>query len=161
MDILFIEGVFKLIGKTGCGCLSVFLVIFVGLIFLGIVGSFIDTDNIDQSSKPKRIDYKAPVRKETAEKWFEGGNLHKATISQWKKATYRNKLATAGDWLAATKWKGHINSMDDFNRLKVKAAVLVNAIDGSIKVDEIDEIESMVISEIVTLIIISSYGLGP
>jgi len=31
-------------------------------------------------------------------KWYEGGNLHSANVSQWQRAKYSNKLATAGDW---------------------------------------------------------------
>ena len=34
--------------------------------------------------------------------WFEGGTLHKATVAQWRKATYQNRLATAADFVAAT-----------------------------------------------------------
>ncbi len=29
--------------------------------------------------------------------WYEGGNLHRATVSEWKRATWANKIATAGD----------------------------------------------------------------
>jgi hypothetical protein len=31
-------------------------------------------------------------------KWYEGGNLHKATVQVWSQSAYSNKLATAGDW---------------------------------------------------------------
>ncbi len=31
-------------------------------------------------------------------KWYEGGSLHKASVSEWRSAPYGNKLATAGDW---------------------------------------------------------------
>ena len=30
--------------------------------------------------------------------WYSGGSLHKATVGQWKTASYDNKLATAADW---------------------------------------------------------------
>ncbi|MCP4259081.1 MAG: hypothetical protein GY774_16470 [Planctomycetes bacterium] len=33
-----------------------------------------------------------------ADVWYEGGNLHKATIKEWNDASYRNRLATAADW---------------------------------------------------------------
>lgn len=68
----------------------------------------------------------------SSEKWFEGGNLHKATIAQWKTATYRNKLATASDWLGASKWKGHLKSPRDFDRLKAKAEKLVVEVDAGV-----------------------------
>lgn len=31
--------------------------------------------------------------------WFEGGNLHKASLATWSKANYRNKLATSADFI--------------------------------------------------------------
>lgn len=39
-------------------------------------------------------------RSSTAKKeaWYEGGTLHSASLTQWRAATYRNKLATAADW---------------------------------------------------------------
>ncbi len=62
-------------------------------------------------------------------KWLQGGNLHRATLAEWQNASYRNKLATASDWLAGTRWEGHLNSLDDFDRLKVKAQMLVEGVD--------------------------------
>lgn len=75
----------------------------------------------------------APVsREQTLEqkvRWFDGGNLHSATVGQWREATYQNKLATAADWLAATKWKGHINTPDDIARVKIAADKIVHGLD--------------------------------
>ena len=34
--------------------------------------------------------------------WFEGGNLHRATVKQWKAASYSNRLATSADFVAAS-----------------------------------------------------------
>ena len=34
----------------------------------------------------------------TTTKWYSGGNLHKATGTEWKKATASNKLATCADF---------------------------------------------------------------
>jgi hypothetical protein len=33
-------------------------------------------------------------------KWYEGGNLHKSQIREWKNATEENKLATCADFIA-------------------------------------------------------------
>ena len=33
-----------------------------------------------------------------AKEWYEGGNLHKATVKMWRDASYDNRLATSGDW---------------------------------------------------------------
>ena len=34
-----------------------------------------------------------------AEKWYEGGNLHKSSPAEWKKSSHKNKMATAADWV--------------------------------------------------------------
>lgn len=94
----------------------------------------------------------------STQKWYQGGTLHKATLDQWRAASYRNKLATAGDWLSATTWKGHLNSPSDFDRLKVKAAKLVKAVDGSIEGVDIPE---QSITEIAAALITVANDLGP
>jgi hypothetical protein len=30
--------------------------------------------------------------------WYEGGNLHKATVKTWSQSSYSNRLATSADW---------------------------------------------------------------
>jgi hypothetical protein len=30
--------------------------------------------------------------------WYEGGTLHSASLTQWRAASHKNKLATAADW---------------------------------------------------------------
>ena len=80
-----------------------------------------------------------------SKQWFQGGTLQRATIAEWKDATYQNKLATATDFLAATKWSGHLNSLDDFDKLKVKAMMLVMQIN---QVVEVAQPDSMTIAQI-------------
>ena len=122
--------------STGSGCLIIILlVIFTAWIF----SSFSDTPS-------------------SSRQWLQGGNLHNATISEWKSATYQNKLATAADWLAGTIWEGYLTSPDDFNKLKVKAQMLVNAVDGVVTVKKTDYLK---VNELATAIIIMSNDLGP
>lgn len=47
-------------------------------------------------------------------KWYVGGTLHRATMREWRLATYENKLATAGDFLTANLLKagGDPSSID-------------------------------------------------
>ena len=100
-----------------------------------------------------------PARSTTlTKKWYEGGTLHNATITQWKNATYRNKLATAADWLAGTIWKGNLKSLDDFKKLKVKARMLVKAVDET--VGGLD-IGSWQVNEIAAAIVTLSYEFSP
>lgn len=93
-----------------------------------------------------------------SKQWFKGGNLHKATVAQWKGATHQNKLATAADWLASTIWEGYLISPDDFNKMKVKAQMLVNAVDGVVTVKKTDYLK---VTELAAAIIIMSNDLGP
>lgn len=90
--------------------------------------------------------------------WIHGGTLHNATVAEWKSATYANKLATAGDWLAGTKWKGHLNTYEDFDKQKAKAEMLVEAVDGVVTLEGID---SMSVTEIAAGIVTQSNDLGP
>ncbi len=34
--------------------------------------------------------------------WFSGGTLHRSIVREWRDASYRNRLATAADFIAAT-----------------------------------------------------------
>ena len=69
----------------------------------------------------------APV---SAKEWYEGGTLHEATIAQWKRASYQNKLATCGDWLSALYMRGNLNvSISGMDDLKRCAVAVVDYID--------------------------------
>jgi hypothetical protein len=94
----------------------------------------------------------------SSRRWVIGGNLHKATVGEWKNASYQNKLATAADWLAGTKWKGHLTSPNDFNRLKPKAQMLVYGVDASIAGQPVDYLKA---AEIAAALIMMSNDLGP
>ena len=59
----------------------------------------------------------------TIDKWYEGGSLHKAKISDWKIATEKNKLATCGDFMATT------DNTVSMEVLKVRAEQLKKCID--------------------------------
>jgi len=95
---------------------------------------------------------------EDNKKWYTGGTLHKATVSDWRKASSENKLATASDWLSATLWKEHLTSPDAFVKMKVKTEMLVAAIND---VAESDGISSMSVTEIAASIVLISNDLGP
>ena len=107
----------------------------------------------DQSSKLEQIS-----KNDSATKWFEGGDLHKATVGKWKSASYENKLATCGDWLTSTKWKNRLNSPQDIEKLKTKAAIFVSGLDKAVVANNIDH---LVISEIAATLLVMSNDLDP
>lgn len=112
------------------------LVILLGLIVLAVVMGVCEVDSpsstsfTSKTSKVRAQTSKIRVQtsKVRTQKWFQGGSLHKSNVAQWKKATYRNKLATCGDFLSIL-WKEHLNTKEDFQKLKVKAHILVGALD--------------------------------
>ena len=62
--------------------------------------------------------------------WYEGGTLHKSSVSRWKAATYENKLATAADWsLISPKIKNIVQKSGDINTTKEFAKELIICID--------------------------------
>lgn len=60
-------------------------------------------------------------------KWYEGGNLHDKTMSDWKEATQANKLATCGDIVTFAYKEGKLNfslSPKDIDNVKKYAQEL-------------------------------------
>jgi len=94
----------------------------------------------------------------TPTQWFSGGTLHSATLEQWRLATSANRLATAADWLAATTWKGHLNTPSDFDRAKVKAQMLVRAVNEVASDRDLGFVSA---AETAAAIILMSNDLGP
>ena len=92
------------------------------------------------------------------DQWFQGGTLNGATHAQWMAAPYRNKLATASDWLAATIWNGHLNTPADFDRLKLSAQRLVRGVDG---VASVDGTGGLQVNQAAASLIAMSNNLGP
>ena len=72
---------------------------FLGLIIFAILA----VGSVDNSGKSGGSIRHTESRDLSSTKWFQGGNLHKATVAEWKNASYQNKLATSADWLSATK----------------------------------------------------------
>jgi hypothetical protein len=74
--------------------------------------------------------------------WNDGGTLHQATIGEWKRATYRNKLATAADIAALSKMlERKVRASGDFDTLKIYANQLVICIDEATDVPDIEHLK--------------------
>jgi hypothetical protein len=58
--------------------------------------------------------------------WYEGGTLHRASVNEWRRAEYRNKLATASDWIVATK------NADNLEDAKYRAGELIICVDTTV-----------------------------
>lgn len=79
-------------------------------------------------------------------KWYQGGNLHSASVSQWQEAKYSNKLATAGDWaLSQPRIAKIVKNSGTMNTGKFYAKELMKCVDeasagegyGNINVSEL------------------------
>ena len=112
----------------------------------------------EESAKGAKTPPRAADPQEESEYWYQGGTLHKATTAQWREATRANKMATASDWLAATKWEGKLNSPRDFRRLKAKSAILVAALDNASIGDKDGKMQ---IASLAAMIILIANDLGP
>lgn len=67
------------------------------------------------------------VNSDKAPEWYTGGTLHKSRISDWKKATEENKLATCADFIANTSKNA---SMEE---IRIKAENLRSCINEATK----------------------------
>lgn len=57
--------------------------------------------------------------------WYVGGTLHKAVASQWLNARLQDQLATAADWLLASKeLKAKVDASRDMDALQPHAEKL-------------------------------------
>jgi hypothetical protein len=127
-------------------------IVFVSVIVVSILFFVFLFSNDPDNNEPRQHGY-------ATDAWFKGGNLHTATVAQWKSATYKNKLATAGDYLARTLWDNSLNSTSDFEKIKIKADQLVRGIDYVVRAQGTDDIK---INEIAgTIIATSGNDLGP
>ena len=98
-----------------------------------------------------------PSRPTARREWLQGGTLHEGTVADWKAGSAENKLATAGDWLTATDWKGHLTDSADFDRMKAKAQMLADAVDEVVQ----ESPDTMKANEIAAALITMSDEFGP
>ena len=65
-------------------------------------------------------------------KWYEGGSLHRANVGQWRRATYSNKLATAGDWaMTHPRVKAKVMGSGSIENARPYAVDLVRCVDAA------------------------------
>lgn len=91
-------------------------------------------------------------------KWYEGGTLHQAVVSEWVEATYSNKLATSADMITGLYQDGSlkdeitnkIKGIDDFKPLAVALTVCIN--EATRDLDK--KLEKMQVAEVATMCII-------
>ena len=100
--------------NAGCGgCLMFGLACFVILIIV-----------IKCMPQQTRAPEEAPPAVE--KKWNEGGSLHKATAEQWLAATAENRLATASDFVAATKSRFNFKNMTELQAYSIQMEACIS-----------------------------------
>jgi len=80
-----------------------------------------------------------------AAEWYEGGTLHKATAGTWQKASSRNQLATAGDFVAGAK------AANNMSQLKKRATAVQRCISSTTSEPQLSDLK---VSELSALCII-------
>ena len=85
--------------------------------------------NVKEKKKKKRKSVYQNKRRYSPN-WYEGGTLHKSSVSNWRNASYDNKLATCGDWMAT------VNNKVSMEELKDRAEKLLICINEAVAMDE-------------------------
>lgn len=93
------------------------------LVFL-IISYFAERDNPTMSGNYSGS--RSGSTNSYSQRWYEGGTLHKATISEWKMASDRNKLATCADFISSS------NPRLTERQLRIVATELKNCIDEGV-----------------------------
>ena len=78
----------------------------------------------------KKIEIDKLYSKNKIRNWYDGATLHKSSVSNWRTATYRDKLATCGDWMAV------VDNKISMEELKDRAEKLLICIDEAVAMDE-------------------------
>lgn len=99
------------------------VVILVVCILIAVAAIIVNLPSIRQSTS-------VPVPEKN---WYTGGTLHRATVAEWKRATYENKLATAADMAYTTRKGKSAFQNNGIEGVRPYAIDLVNCIDGSTK----------------------------
>jgi hypothetical protein len=86
-------------------------------------------------NKPETtVSSSAPIEK----KWYAGGTLHTKRLSDWRIATFENKLAASADWAANFKIKKGENYNGDLTSMKADALMMLSCVDEVAKDPAID-----------------------
>lgn len=73
--------------------------------------------------------------------WYAGGTLHDATGASWRMAPAQNRLATAGDFVAALMGEARVLALGSMDRLKPLALNLQVCIDEATATSAADKLE--------------------
>lgn len=125
--------------NTGC---VFFLILLISMSLFSILVSCKNEKLVENTESNIEINKKLSEIKQ----WYEGGILHKSKITDWKKATERNKLATCGDFCA------NLYKNNPLEEIKLIATNLKICIDEAVKGH--NRSDNLLISEVASLCII-------
>jgi hypothetical protein len=91
----------------------------------------------------------SPSTSDTNTSWFTGGTLHKAKVSEWRNATYANRLATSADFIAATQDVDY----GDMAGFKQMATDLETCISTAVSGGDVDNEDVVFISSMCTVML--------
>jgi len=102
--------------------LGVVLIIFAVVIF---------TQNKSETNSKSKNNSENPTnfQEKVEKKWYEGGTLHKATMSEWKDASDENKIATCSDFVAKIRLDSGVAY--DENEILTESYALKRCIDAT------------------------------
>lgn len=135
--------------------LLIIFVVTAFVLFGGVIAIVQNAPLVESKSDASPVAVAASPAAKTAQQtkvkpkaWFEGGTLQDANALAWQTADYENKLATAGDFVAALYNKKSftpetmkkINNMDD---IKILSRLLVKQLDDAFMPDPNPETNKM------------------
>ena len=68
------------------------------------------------------------------ERWYTGGNLHRASAAEWNSSSHANRLATSADFVASIMGTDAVRreTRGDINRLRPRAERMKSCIDDAL-----------------------------
>ncbi len=93
----------------------------------------------DRAQSALKLD--VPRRMSSTDEWYEGGNLHRKTVWDWRMASAKNKRATAADWCAAILKTEEEKKQLGMEGLKLRAAQLVICVDTTVQDGSVDSVQ--------------------
>ena len=117
------------IKKQTSGCAMLFAIIGGVMLFTYFV-------NLNDSSSTANRQTEQPRKSASPKKeWYSGGNLHKATLDEWRKASNQNRLATSSDFIAAVSKDVGWLSTDEIKPLAVELMSCIDSTAGDSGLD--------------------------
>ena len=131
--------------RGGCGCSGCGLILL--LILLAVLAAGVYSNM--HPSNPQHLESGPIQPASTGKKWYEGGTLHGAKISEWRNASYENRLATCSDFVMTMRGNGVVPAdlpVDEYKPYAVdlERGISIVASGGNVDSQSVAEIAAVI-----------------